>query len=138
MQIPSYQISNVIKVYSKQLSQSRVAKRQEGLGGAQEKPVDKIRISPEGKKQTIIDKVSDEVFSRLTKYSSQKVNEQDSSSRRKKEIEREQAESSEIENKFVFNFIGEDSKKVTSELSVEGSKFLSDKLEKLVKDTIDK
>ena len=138
MQIPSYQISNVIKVYSKQLSQSRMLNRQDNLGSNPANPVDKVRISPEGKKQTIINKVSDEVFSRITKYGPQDSKEIEIVNKLKKEIKKNQRNSSEKDNKFVFNFIGDDNRKVTNEISIEGSKFLGDRIEKLVQESIDK
>ncbi len=138
MQIPSYQISNVIKVYSKQLSQSRMLNRQENQGAPPGNPVDKIRISPEGKKQTIINKISDDVFSRITKYGPQDSKEQEIVDKLKKEIKKNQGNTSDKDNKFVFNFIGDDNIKVTNEISIEGSKFIGNRLEELVKDTIDK
>lgn len=136
MQIPSYQISNVIKVYSRQLSQSRMISRQENLGGSQGTPVDKVQISPEGKKQTIISKVSDEVFSRLTKYGSQDQAEENVAENLKNESGEEAIKSSEKNNSFVFNFLDENNEKTTNEISFEGSKFVDDHLEKIVNETI--
>lgn len=110
--------------------------RQENLNGKQGNPVDKIQISPEGKKQTIINKVSDEVFSRITKYGPQDEGDQQIVEKMKKEIQKDQTENPEKNNRFVFNFIGDDNKKVTNEISIEGSKFVGDRLKKLVNETI--
>ena len=57
MHIPSYQINNVIKVYSRQISQNRLAEKQKSLGLEQPKSSDSITISEEGKRQTIRNKV---------------------------------------------------------------------------------
>ncbi len=136
MQIPSYQISNVIKVYSKQLSQSRMLNRQDNSGVTQNKPLDTIKISAEGKRQTLINKVSDDVFSRITKYGPQSSEDQEFVKTLNKEIKKDQKKSTENDNKFVFNFISEDNKKVTNSISIEGSKVISDRLDTLVKDNV--
>lgn len=138
MQIPSYQISNVIKVYSKQLSQSRMLSRQDSSGAAQPQPLDTIKISAEGKRQTLINKVSDEVFSRITKYGPQDPAEQDIVNKLNKEIKKNQKGSTEKDNKFVFNFISDDNEKVTNAFSIEGSKVLSERLDSLVRNNVAK
>ncbi len=137
MQIPSYQISNVIKVYSKQLSQSRILNRQDSSGSVPNKPLDTIKISDEGKKQTLINKVSDEVFSRITKYSPQDPAEQDIVNKLNNEIKKNQKGSIE-KNKFVFNFISDENEKVTNAISIEGSKVLSERLDNLVRNNVAK
>lgn len=138
MQIPSYQISNVIKVYSKQLSQSRMLSRQDSSGAVQKQPLDTIKISAEGKRQTLINKVSDEVFSRITKYGPQDPAEQDIVNKLNKEIKKKQKGDPEKDNKFVFNFISDDNKKVTNAISIEGSKVLSERLDNLVRNNVAK
>lgn len=138
MQIPSYQISNVIKVYSKQLSQSRMLSRQGSSESAQSRPVDTIKISAEGKRQTLINKVSDEVFSRITKYGPQDPAEQDIVNKLNKEIKKNKEEKTDKENKFVFNFISDNNEKVTNAISIEGSKVLSERLDNLVRDNVAK
>lgn len=138
MQIPSYQISNVIKVYSKQLSQSRMLNRQDNSGAVQNKPLDTIKISAEGKRQTLINKVSDEVFSRITKYGPQDSAEQGIVNKLNKEIKKNQNGSTEKDNKFVFNFISDDNEKVTNAISIEGSKVLSERLDSLVRNNVAK
>ena len=138
MQIPSYQISNVIKVYSKQLSQSRMLSRQNSAESMQKQPLDTIKISAEGKRQTLINKVSDEVFSRITKYGPQDSTEQDIVNKLSNEIKKNQNGSSEKNNKFVFNFISEDNEKVTNAISIEGSKVLSERLGSLARNNVAK
>ncbi|MDY0131511.1 MAG: DVU0524 family FlgM-associated protein [Desulforegulaceae bacterium] len=66
MQIPAYQIHNVLKAYSRQVSQNKLnAKaRPESMKNT---AVDKISISPEGKKQGVIDKVASDILQKLTK-----------------------------------------------------------------------
>lgn len=133
MQIPSYQISNVIKVYSKQLSQSRMINRQDN--SFQKRPLDTIKISAEGKRQTLINKVSDEVFSRITQYDRLDSNEQDVVNKLNSKIKKNQRENEEKESEFVFNFLGDDNEKVTNTISIEGSNVISKRLDTLDKDS---
>ena len=138
MHIPSYQINNVIKVYSKQISQNRLAERQKNLGSDFSASLDSINISEEGKRQTIINKVSEDILERITNHGPKDETEQQIVDRLNKEISGQLKGYNKKEQQFVFNFIGENNEKVTSTLSVEDSKIVSRRLEQLVKETIDK
>ena len=138
MHIQSYQISNVIKVYSKQISQNRLAERQKSLGSDVSSSLDSISISDEGKRQTIINKVSEDILERITSHGPKDETEQQIVDRLNKEISGQFKGYNKQEQQFVFNFIGENNEKVTSTLSVEDSKIVSRRLEQLVKETIDK
>lgn len=138
MHIPSYQVNNVIKIYSRQISQNRVAERQKSMGGVDTAPVDKINISQEGKRQTIINKVSEEILERITKYGPRDETEQEIVDRLNSEMKQKAGINHKKDSRFVFNFIGENNQKVTNTLSVEDSKLVSKRLEELVKETVDK
>ena len=65
MHIPSYKILNVLKVYSEQLTQSKISV---GNDSPEQKPAIKgINKSSEGKRQAIIKKVADEIIDRITR-----------------------------------------------------------------------
>ncbi len=138
MHIPSYQINNVIKVYSKQISQNRIAEKQKSLGMESQKSSDSISISEEGKRQTIIDKVSADILERITTYGPKDEADRDIVDKLNQELKGKFQGYNKKESQFVFNFIGDNNEKVTSTLSVEDSKIVSRKLEQLVKETIDK
>lgn len=138
MHIPSYQINNVIKVYSKQISQNRLVDRQKLTGTEFPAMGDSIRISDEGKRQTIINKVSEDILDRITKYGPTDETEQQIVERLNREISGKLEAFDKTEQKFVFNFIGENNEKITSTLSVEDSKIVSRRLEQIVKETVDK
>ena len=138
MHIPSYQITNVIKVYSKQISQNRVAERQKSLGVGSSSSKDSITISEEGKRQTIINKVSANIMDRITQYGPTDETEQDVVDRLNQELNGKLKSYNSKDNQFVFNFIGENNEKITNTLSVEDSKIVSRRFEQLVKETIDK
>jgi len=65
MQIPSYQIQNVLKVYSKQLSQGKMLSRNNKFGVANKVSADSVTISSEGKRRTIIDKVAANIVDKI-------------------------------------------------------------------------
>ncbi|GAB6095936.1 hypothetical protein JCM14469_21890 [Desulfatiferula olefinivorans] len=138
MHIPSYQINNVIKVYSRQISQNRLIDRQKGLGADGLSMQDSISISEEGKRQTIINKVSADILDRITRFGPKDETEQQIVDRLNREISGKLKGFDTHEQQFVFNFIGENNEKVTSTLSVEDSKIVSRRLEQLVRETVDK
>lgn len=138
MHIPSYQINNVIKVYSKQISQNRLVDRQKHLGLNNSQPVDKINLSAEGKRQTIINKVSEDILERITKHGPRDESEQEIVDRINQEIKETKVENVKNDSRFVFNFIGDNNQKITNTLSVEDSKLVSRRLEQLVKEAVDK
>ncbi|NIV99789.1 hypothetical protein GWN26_11930, partial [Candidatus Saccharibacteria bacterium] len=68
MLVSSYQIHNVLNVYSKQLSQDRNAQK---LKPANEKqPPDQINLSPEGKRRAILDRVAQDILNKISRYGS--------------------------------------------------------------------
>ena len=139
MYIPSYQIHNVLKVYSKQVSQSRILERQKGLD---DKPsVDKINISAEGKRKVVIDKVSADIVDRITQFGPQDKIEHDIVNQLEDEIGQPVEFSEEDKKKetdFVFNVFDDQNNKKTNTISVENSSFLTQRLAQLVKEEVDK
>ena len=133
MFVSSYQIHNVLNVYSKQLSQDRSVQK---LTPGTTQPSDQIKLSTEGKRRAIIERVAQEILNKIFHYGSEdeiKTQDQDAS--------RENAKNSlESDNKketgFVFNVIDNLNKKTTTALSVKDTKFLIDRLEQLAKETV--
>jgi hypothetical protein len=136
MQISSYQINNVIKVYSRQVSQNRVISRQKNLGANERPSMDRINISVEGKRQTVIDKVSSDILNKLTRHGPSNDSEHQIIDRLNTEFGKQVQVNNRSKDKFVFNFIGENNEKITSSLSVEDSKLVSKRLEEIVKEVV--
>ena len=68
MYVPSYQMHNVLNVYSNQLRQNMVS---EGKSKVPAKPPsDRIHLSPEGKRQATIEKVSRDILDKISRYDS--------------------------------------------------------------------
>ncbi len=136
MFVSSYQIHNVLNVYSKQLSQDRSVQKLKP--GNKKQPLDQINLSTEGKRRVTIEKVAKDILSKISNYGSKgeiKTQEQD--------LSRENAKSNfESDNKketaFVFNVIDDLNKKTTTALSVKDTNFLIDRLEQLAKDADEK
>lgn len=135
MLVSSYQIHNVLNVYSKQLSQDRNAQKPRPENEKQQ--LDQINLSTEGKRRAIIERVAQDILNKISRYGSKsemKTPEQDQS--------REHSENgldpdNKKETGFVFNVIDDLNKKTTTALSVKDTKFLIDRLEQLAKDAVE-
>jgi hypothetical protein len=135
MFVSSYQIHNVLNVYSKQLSQDRNVQKLKP--GTINQPSDQIKLSTEGKRRATIERVAQEILNKISHYGAEgeiKTQEPDAS--------RENAKSSlESDNKkeagFVFNVIDRLNQKTKTALSVKDTKFLIDRLEQMALDTVE-
>jgi hypothetical protein len=136
MLVSSYQIHNVLNVYSKQLSQDRNARKLKPENETQ--PPDQINLSTEGKRKAIIERVAQDILNKISRYGSKsemKTQESDLSRKNAKSIP---DSDNKKEAGFVFNVIDELNKKTTTALSVKDTKFLIDRLEQLAKDAVEK
>jgi hypothetical protein len=136
MFVSSYQIHNVLNVYSKQLSQGRSA-RQEKM--ETKKPLsDQINLSAEGKRRAANERVAEDILNKIYSYSRSgkiKTNPRDLS----RENEKKYTESdSKKETEFVFNSIDVQNRKTKTALSVEDTKFLIGRPEEPAKDAVEK
>ncbi len=134
MLVSSYQIHNVLNVYSKQLSQDRNAQKLKP--GMTQQPSDQIKLSTEGKRKSTIERVAREIINKISHYGSE-----DQTGLQEQNTSRENAANSlESDNKtetgFVFNVIDNLNKKTKTALSVQDTKFLIDRLEQLAKETV--
>ncbi|HIJ57642.1 MAG TPA: hypothetical protein HPQ03_16170 [Deltaproteobacteria bacterium] len=138
MYIPSYQIHNVLKVYSRQVSQSRIIERQKELSA--KTSADKIDISAEGKRKMIVDKVAADIVDRITQFGPRDPIEQDIVNQLQNELGKpvDSDEENEQDQNFVFNIIDDENKKTTNSMSMEGTHFITKRLEQLAKEEIDR
>jgi hypothetical protein len=136
MLVSSYQIHNVLNVYSKQLSQDRNAQKLKPENENQ--PPDQINLSTEGKRKAIIERVAQDILNKISRYgtkSEMRTQEQDLSRENAKSVTDSDKKK---ETGFVFNVIDELNKKTKTALSVKDTKFLIDRLEQLAKDAVEK
>ena len=136
MHISSYQMHNVLNVYSKQLSQNRTGDKIKFT--FKKSLADQINLSPEGKRKATIDKVAKDIVDKIGRLGTNQRADQSeielSIDVQAKEIETDKSADSE----FVFNVIDEVNTKKTATLSVEDTNFLMKRLEQLVKDGVEK
>ena len=136
MQIPSYQIQNVLKVYSKQLSQGKMLSRNSKFGVANTVSADSVTISSEGKRQTIIDKVAANIVDRIITEGPKEENEAQITD----QIERELGKKinfSKDKTQFTYTTIDDDNNKTTKTLSVEDSQFVVKRMTELARQVAD-
>lgn len=135
MFVSSYQIHNVLNVYSKQLSQDRNTQKLKA-GNEKQRP-DQITLSTEGKRRAIIERVAQDILNKISRYGSKNemmTHEQD----RSRENTRNSLDSdNKKETGFVFNVIDDLNRKTTTALSVKDTEFLIDRLEQLAKDAVE-
>ncbi len=126
MYIQSYQIHNVLNVYRKQLEQGK----QEKSHGALNTPHQKshhVSISPEGKRQSIINKVAENVIKKITTLGPE--------SEFKQEMEHQlnNVDENPRNSEFVFNTIDKNNNKITNSFSIKNSDTLLKHFEQVSK-----
>ncbi len=128
MQIPNYQIHNVLKVYSRQVSQSRILERRKDLDSATS--VDKIDISAEGKRKMIIEKVAAGIVDKITRYGP--PDDPVSPAGLPGEADTDPVDLDQKSGKsFIYNIIDDQNNKKTNSLPIDGSSFISQRFTKL-------
>jgi hypothetical protein len=136
MHIPSYQIQNVLKVYSKQLSQQKFLAKNKALG-QNTASSDSVTISSKGKRQAIIEKVATNIINKITMEGPKEQVEETITSQIEQELGKKINFNSIKENKFTYTYIDENDKKVTKTLSIEDSDFVMKRMTELAKQVAD-
>ena len=136
MFVPSYQMHNVLNVYSKKLRHNMTSGNRKNL--SEKLPTDKVSLTPEGKRQATIEKVSNDILEKITRLGSRNGVDQQPAERAKDGVEKETAADDGKETTFVFNVIDTINQKRRNTLSVEDSSFLIKRLEQLSKEENDK
>lgn len=135
MQIPSYQIQNVLKVYSRQLSQGKMLSRNK-LGMADKVSADNVSISSEGKRQAIIDKVAANIVERIITEGPKAENEEEITTQIEKELGKK-INFTKGKPQFTYTTVDENENKVVKTLSVEDSKFVVQRMTELARQVAD-
>ena len=136
MHIPSYQIQNVLKVYSKQLSQQKFLAKNKALE-QNTASADSVTISSKGKRQAIIEKVATNIINKITMEGPKEQVEETITSQIEQELGKKINFNSIKENKFTYTYIDENDKKVTKTLSIEDSDFVMQRMTELAKQVAD-
>ena len=134
MVISAYQVNNVLRVYGNQLRQSRFSKMPNT--GNTRLP-DMISISAGAKRKAIIDQVTSNVIEKIAQYGPHKDIEKEVFQKLEDEYGAQLTISQKSPTDLIFKVIDENGE-TTNSLSIEDSKFLRHKLEKITKDTVNK
>ncbi len=136
MFVPSYQMHNILSVYSKQLRHNMTSGNQKTL--SEEMPTDKVSLTPEAKRQATIEKVSKDILDKITRLGTRGGAGHQPAEQAKPGVKKENVADEGKETTFVFNVIDTINQKRRNTLSVEDSSFLIDRLEQLSKEASDK
>ena len=90
-------------------------------------------MTSEGKRRATIEKVSKEIFDKIIRFGSQADSLDQRSEQIKRNVDKNTASAQSKKKGFVFNVIDPINKKTTNTVSVEDSKFLIQRLDKLSK-----
>jgi hypothetical protein len=101
-------------------------------------PTDQVSLTPEGKKQATIERVSKDILEKIARLGSRNGVDQQPAERAKDGVEKETMADDGKETAFVFNVIDTINQKRRNTLSVEDSSFLIKRLEHLSKEENDK
>jgi len=85
MFVPSYQMHNVLNVFSKQLRDNMIPGNKKNT--FEKLPADQVSLTPESKRQATIEKVSNDIIEKITRLGSQTRSDQEPSERAKEGVE---------------------------------------------------
>jgi hypothetical protein len=132
MYVPSYQMHNVLNVYSKQLRHNMTSERKTE---APESPsADRVSLTVEERRQATIEKVSKDILDKITRFGSLTETRRKITEHARGKSENEALSDKAQKTKFVFNAIDSINNKQTNTLSVEDSSFWVRRLEQLAKE----
>ena len=132
--ITAYQVNNVLRVYGDQLRQGRVSIRQKNTEAG---IPDRISISTKARRKTIIDNITANIVDKITQYGPFDKVEKEVFEKLENEYGKQLAITGDNPNGLIFKEIDENGETINS-LSIEDSKFLTNKLKEITKETIDK
>jgi hypothetical protein len=132
--ITAYQVNNVLRVYGDQIRQGRVSIKQKNAGAGLS---DRISISTKARRKTIIDNITANIVDKITQYGPFDKVEKEVFEKLENEYGKQLAITEDNPHGLIFKEIDENGETINS-LSIEDSKFLTNKLEEITKETIDK
>lgn len=112
MQITNYQMQNVLKVYSRQLSKNTLFKKNNAP--AEKQQPDKISISIEGKLKAIYNNVATDIVDRITRGDRGDKSEKADHEIAKQFQHKIESENSNKKAEFFYNTIDNSKKKINS------------------------
>jgi hypothetical protein len=134
MNVSAYQIHNVLRAYSKQLSRGRRLLNDRGIEAP--KRTDRISISAQARRKAVIDKVTSDIVNRIVHEGPG----DDVGLEAFKQLEGEYGNNLSVkkwDSELVFKVIDKENGEVTKTVSIEDSQFLKNRLEEITKSKVD-
>jgi hypothetical protein len=131
MVISAYQVNNVLRVYGDQLSQGRISNRPKDTDT---KAPDKINISAKARRETIIDDITSNIIERITQFGPHDNVEKGLLKKLESEAGKPLSINKGRHNELIFKEIEGNGETINS-ISIEDSKFLTNKLKEITKET---
>lgn len=133
MFVPSYQMHNVLNVYSNKLRRNIMSEKNQNM--PEKPPSDRASITSERKRRATIEKVSREIFDKITRFRYQVESSQHTFDPIKGKPGNENGSDEKDKARFVFNVIDTINKKKTNTISVEDPNFFIQRLDQWAKDS---
>ncbi len=133
MFVHSYQMHNVLNVYSNKLRHNISTREQISFEKAS---TQRVNLTSEGKRNSTIEKVSKEIFDKIVRFGSQTGTSLQGSDEAKESVKNENGLVKPSKSGFVYNVMDAVNGKTTNAVSVEDSEFLIQRLDQMSKDTI--
>lgn len=135
MYVPSYQMHNVLNVYAKKLERHGTARRPDAPAAP---PSDTIRLTAEGKRQSVIEKVAATIVERITRFGPQDEVDRQIVDRLHREVAQRSGERPPASTEFRFNRIDAGDRKRVDTLKVDDGQFVLKRLEQLAREAVDR
>jgi hypothetical protein len=134
MAISAHQVSNVLRVYGEQLRQSMISNQPEGTDT---NTLDRIDISQKIGGVTIIEDITSNILGRINYFGPHNNAEKEISKKLGSEHGKSLAINEDRHNELIFKEIDGNGETINS-ISIEDSKFLTNKLKDIKKKTVEK
>ena len=134
MVLSAYHVNNVLRVYGDQLRQSKISSRPKNVNSTLP---DRITISSNARRKTIIDNITSNIIDKITQFGPQDNVEKEVFEKLENEYGGHLTISGDNPNKLIFKEISEHGETINS-LSIEDSFFLTNKLKEITEETINK
>jgi len=134
MVVSLYQVNNVLRVYKNQLRHNKIAS---GSSENQTSSPDRISISVDAKRKSMVAKVASDIVDRITQYGPQDNFEKEVLKKLENEYGAHLDVSPKDSKDLLFKIIDENGETMNS-LSIEDSNFLAHKLQEIAMKTVDK
>ncbi|MDY0163017.1 DVU0524 family FlgM-associated protein [Desulfobotulus sp.] len=135
MHVPSYQIHNVLKLYSRQITRNRLM---DGYGSAKAREhSERVDLSAEGKREGMIQKITADIVEKITRHGPQDAVEKEIVGRLEEEMGQKIAfEPQQTPEEFIYNTLDDDGQKTTRHVSLRDGDIVLRRLEALTRETI--